>query len=64
MKEDELLAWAKENMTHYKVPRYLEFRDDLPKTLVGKVLRRELQEADPLFKKEKKEKKEAKGDEG
>ncbi len=48
--ETQLLAWCKENLTHYKVPRQIEFRDDLPKTLVGKVLRRELQEADPLWK--------------
>ncbi len=48
--EDEILKWCKENMTHYKVPRLLEFRDELPKTLVGKVMRRELQEADPLWK--------------
>jgi long-chain acyl-CoA synthetase len=51
---DELLEWAKENMTHYKVPKFIEFRDSLPKTMVGKVLRRELQEADPLFKKKEK----------
>ena len=36
-------------MTHYKVPAYVEFKEDLPKTLVGKVLRRELQEADPMW---------------
>lgn len=48
--EEEILKWCKENMTHYKVPRLLEFRDELPKTLVGKVMRRELQEADPLWK--------------
>ncbi len=47
--EEELLAWAKENMTHYKVPRLIEIRDDLPKSLVGKVLRRVLQEADPIW---------------
>jgi long-chain acyl-CoA synthetase len=47
--EEQLLAWCKENMTHYKVPKLIEFRDDLPKTLVGKVLRRELQEADPIY---------------
>jgi len=47
--EEELLSWCKENMTHYKVPRLIEFRDDLPKSLVGKVMRRELQEADPLY---------------
>jgi len=37
-------------MTHYKVPRYVEFRDILPKTLVGKVMRRELMESDPIYK--------------
>lgn len=46
----ELEKWAKENLTHYKVPRHVEIRDELPKTLVGKVLRRELQEADPIWK--------------
>ncbi len=49
--EDELKAWCRENMTHYKVPKYIEFRDDIPKTPVGKVLRRELAEADPIYKK-------------
>jgi long-chain acyl-CoA synthetase len=48
--EDELLSWCRDNMTHYKVPKQIAFRDDLPKTLVGKVLRRELQEADPIYK--------------
>ena len=48
--EAELLAWCKENMTHYKVPRHIEFIDELPKTAVGKVLRRELAEADPIYK--------------
>ena len=37
-------------MTHYKVPRHIAFIDELPKTAVGKVLRRELAEADPIFK--------------
>lgn len=37
-----ILAFCKENLTAYKVPKMLEFRDSLPKTLVGKVLRREL----------------------
>jgi long-chain acyl-CoA synthetase len=57
---DELLAWAQKNMTHYKQPKLLEFRDDLPKTLVGKVLRRELQEADPLWQERTKAQKAAK----
>jgi long-chain acyl-CoA synthetase len=47
--EEQLLAWAKENLTHYKVPRYIQFVPELPKTLVGKVLRRVLQEADPIW---------------
>ncbi len=49
LSEAQLMAWCKENLTHYKVPRHIEFRDELPKTLVGKVLRRELQEADPIW---------------
>jgi len=48
---EELHDWCRKNMTHYKVPSYLEFIDELPKTLVGKVMRRTLQENDPLFKK-------------
>jgi long-chain acyl-CoA synthetase len=40
----ELRAWCKENMAAYKVPRLVEFRADLPKTNVGKVLRRELRD--------------------
>ena len=48
--EAELLTWCQDNMTHYKVPRHIEFIDDLPKTAVGKVLRRELAEADPIYK--------------
>jgi long-chain acyl-CoA synthetase len=42
--EDEILAFCKENLAPYKVPRFVEFRDELPKTLVGKVLRRALVE--------------------
>jgi len=47
---EELLAWCRQNMTHYKVPSYLEFIDELPKNLIGKVQRRLLQEADPLYR--------------
>jgi long-chain acyl-CoA synthetase len=35
---------ARERLTSYKVPRRIEFRDSLPKTNVGKVLRRALRE--------------------
>jgi long-chain acyl-CoA synthetase len=40
--EDDLAKYCKENFTAYKRPRYIEFRDDLPKSNVGKILRREL----------------------
>ena len=41
---DELREFCRENLTGYKVPRRIEFRDTLPKTNVGKVLRRALKE--------------------
>jgi long-chain acyl-CoA synthetase len=47
--EAQLLDWCRENMTHYKVPKYIEFRDTIPKTILGKVQRRELMEADPIY---------------
>jgi long-chain acyl-CoA synthetase len=40
--EDDLAAYCRENFTAYKRPKYIEFRDDLPKSNVGKILRREL----------------------
>jgi len=36
--------WCRERLTAYKVPRHIEFRDELPKTNVGKILRRELRD--------------------
>jgi len=39
---DELRLYCRENLAAYKVPKHIEFRDSLPKTTVGKVLRREL----------------------
>ena len=39
---DEVKAWCKEHMAVFKVPTHVEFRAELPKTTVGKVLRREL----------------------
>jgi len=43
--EDEIRDWAKQEMAAYKYPRIIEFRDDLPKSAVGKILRRELRDA-------------------
>ncbi len=40
--EDEVYAFSRENLTGYKVPKAVEFRTELPKTNVGKILRREL----------------------
>jgi len=37
-----IIAYCRERMTGYKIPRIVEFRDELPKTNVGKILRREL----------------------
>ncbi len=48
--EEGLREWAKENMTYWKVPKLIEFIDEIPKNLIGKVQRRVLQEADPLYK--------------
>lgn len=39
---EEVLAYAKENLTGYKRPRYVEFIDELPKSNVGKILRKDL----------------------
>ncbi|MDB5651217.1 MAG: long-chain fatty acid--CoA ligase [Hyphomicrobiales bacterium] len=44
---EELRLWCRENLTGYKVPRRFEFRETLPKTNVGKILRRELREHPP-----------------
>ena len=43
--EADVRAWCEANLTGYKRPRVVEFRTDLPKTTVGKILRRELREA-------------------
>lgn len=40
--EQEILDWCKEKLAKYKVPTQIEFRAELPKTTVGKILRREL----------------------
>jgi len=40
--EEQVIEFCKSTMAGYKVPKFVEFRDDLPKTNVGKVLRKEL----------------------
>jgi long-chain acyl-CoA synthetase len=40
--EEEVIAHCKEKLAAYKVPRMVEFRQELPKSMVGKVLRKEL----------------------
>ncbi|MFX0188890.1 MAG: AMP-binding protein [Candidatus Hodarchaeota archaeon] len=49
--EAELKAWTLENMTKWKCPAIIEFLDEVPKNILGKVQRRVLQESDPLYKK-------------
>ncbi|MFC4678063.1 long-chain fatty acid--CoA ligase [Desulfovibrio legallii] len=40
----DIIAWCRQKLANYKVPRLVEFRESLPKTIVGKVLRRALRE--------------------
>ncbi len=40
--EETLIKHCRQNLTNYKVPKLVEFRKELPKTNVGKILRREL----------------------
>ena len=42
--QEELIAWCQEGLARFKVPKFIEFRDELPKTMVGKILRRQLME--------------------
>jgi long-chain acyl-CoA synthetase len=43
---ETLMAYCKQNLTGYKKPKYIEFREELPKTNVGKILRRMLRDED------------------
>jgi long-chain acyl-CoA synthetase len=40
----ELIGWCRERLAPYKVPKYIEFRDMLPKSKIGKLLRREIRD--------------------
>jgi len=42
--KEQLLEHCKHELTAYKKPKYIEFRDELPKTNVGKILRRQLRD--------------------
>jgi len=45
---EQVKAFCRDNLTGYKQPRHVEFRDELPKTNVGKILRKELREPAPV----------------
>ncbi|SFC57746.1 long-chain fatty acid--CoA ligase [Collimonas sp. OK412] len=49
---EHLMAYCREQLTGYKRPKYIEFRTDLPKTNVGKILRRELRDEKPAEQKQ------------
>jgi long-chain acyl-CoA synthetase len=51
--EEDVVNYCKENLALYKVPKLIEFMDELPKSVVGKTLRRELRKME-LEKIEKK----------
>jgi long-chain acyl-CoA synthetase len=43
--EEHIKSHCRENLTRYKIPRFIEFREELPKSNVGKVLRRKLKDS-------------------
>jgi long-chain acyl-CoA synthetase len=45
--EEEIISFLRERLTRYKVPSAVEFRAELPKTMIGKILRRALREEQP-----------------
>ncbi len=46
MTEEEVIAYCKENLAPYKVPKKVTFRDELPKSMIGKILRKKLVEGE------------------
>lgn len=50
----DLIKWCRDRLAPYKVPQYIEFRDMLPKSKVGKLLRREMRDEERRKSKEKK----------
>jgi long-chain acyl-CoA synthetase len=50
--ESEIMEFCKERLTKYKVPKFVEFVDELPKSAIGKILRKELRQMDERSKRE------------
>jgi len=50
--EEEILAFCKEKLAAYKRPKIVELRDSLPKSVVGKILRKELRAEEEAKKKD------------
>lgn len=46
MTEEEVIAYCKENLAPYKIPKKVTFRDELPKSMIGKILRKKLVEGE------------------
>jgi long-chain acyl-CoA synthetase len=46
--EEELIQWCRAGIAAYKVPKFIEFRQELPKTMIGKILRRQLMEEEKV----------------
>ena len=44
MSEEELCRWVAERVPYFAIPRYIEFRDDLPRNPVGRVLKYQLRD--------------------
>ncbi|MBV5337324.1 MAG: hypothetical protein J0653_05000, partial [Deltaproteobacteria bacterium] len=42
--KEEIISYCRTQLTSYKLPRQIEFRETLPKTPIGKILRRELRD--------------------
>ena len=49
--EPDIINWTRERIAAYKVPEFVEFREELPKTIVGKILRRALREENSIASK-------------
>jgi len=61
--EEEIIAYCRERLARYKVPKLVEFRDELPKSLIGKVLRKVLREEEiKKYQQQKKESPDPPGD--